>query len=177
MNIVATATYAIARLAAPHMIRQRSGFIGQISSPGGAFDFYGSADCIARGALDRLAQALSHELGEFGISSVSIWPTYVRTERILRAQQGEAEGISIDGAINLSEDADSPEFVGTTIAHLIADKDHAKLSGKVHTIYHLAKRYGLKDVDGSEPALSAFLKAGLSIVPDVYTSGEEDPVG
>ncbi len=172
MAVVPRAFYVAARAAAPHMTRQGSGLLATVSSPGGAFDFYSVPYCVARAAADRLAQALDHELGSSGVAAVSLWPTYMRTDRVRRAQAGEPQGFSIDGSLDLETEADAPELLGAAIARLSLDPELSTLSGKVQVLNYLAKRYGLMDENGSDPAPVPFLdeliaKTG-SLAPSAY---------
>ncbi len=98
--------------------------------------------CVARAAVDRLAQALDHELGSSGVATVSLWPTTMRTDRVRRARAGEHQGFSIDGSLDLETEADAPELLGAAIARLSLDPELSTLSGKVQILNYLAKRYG-----------------------------------
>jgi dehydrogenase/reductase SDR family protein 1 len=142
--------YAASWHAAPVMLEQGHGLIVNISSPGAIVDFYGAAYCIGRAASDRMAQALAHDLRPHGISVVSLWPTYVRTERVLIAAIGGNPGFDVPDDFDPSVDANSTDIVGTAIAHLAADPDVAKRSGKVLMVGDLAQHYGFKDIDGRD---------------------------
>lgn len=172
MATVPRAFYAAARAAMPHMTRQGSGLLAAVSSPGGAFDFYSIPYCVARAAIDRLAQALAHELGSSGVAAVSLWPTTMRTDRVRRAQAGETQGFSVDGSIDLETEGDAPELLGSAIARLSLDPELHKLSGKVQVLNYLANRYGLKDENGSDPApvphLDELIAKTGSLAPSAY---------
>ena len=176
MSVVPRAYYYAGRAAAPHMVKQGSGLITAVSSPGGSFDFYSIPYCVARSAIDRLAQAFDHELGESGVAAVSLWPTFMRTERVGSAQAGESQGFSIDNSVDLEIDADAPELLGKAIAHLSADPEIARLSGRVQVLNYLAKRYDLKDENGSAaapvPHLDKLIADTGSLAPSAYTVSE-----
>jgi NAD(P)-dependent dehydrogenase (short-subunit alcohol dehydrogenase family) len=144
------AYYAAAWHAAPVMLKQGHGLIVNISSPGACVDFYGAAYCVGRAASDRMAQALANDLRSEGISVVSLWPSYVRSERVLIAAAGGDPGFDVPSGFDPSTEANSTDIVGTAIAHLAADPDVAKRSGKVLMVGDLAEHYSFKDIDGRE---------------------------
>ena len=166
------AYYAAARAAAPHMQKAGSGMMAFISSPGGAFDFYSAPYCVARAATDRLAQAIDSELRPFGVAAITLWPTYMRTERVLEAKAGKNPGFSLETEVDLSINADDPDLAGQVLARLAADGDLLTFSGKVHILNHLAKRYSLKDTDGSEAApvddVDELISATGTLAPSAY---------
>lgn len=171
------AYYAAARAAAPHMSKAGSGMMAFISSPGGAFDIYSVPYCVARAATDRLAQAIDSELRPSGVAVITLWPTYMRTERVLQAKAGENPGFSVENEIDLSIDADDPKLAGQVLARLAVDSDLLNLSGKVHILNHLAKRYSLKDTDGSEPApvenVNELISKTGTLAPSAYIQTSE----
>lgn len=166
------AYYAAARAAAPRMSKAGSGLMVFLSSPGGALDFYGVPYCVARAATDRLAQAVDNELREQEVTAVSLWPNYIRTERVTQARAGEDVGFSMDSGSDFSKEANSPELVGLAVAHLAADPDRLALSGAVHLLADLSARYGLRDIDGSEayddPDLRDMIETTGTIAPSAY---------
>lgn len=151
-NVGPRAHFIAARSAAPHMIAAGKGLIVNISSSGGSFDFYSVPYCVARAASDRLSQAMSNDLLERGVCAVTIWPNWVRTERVLLAQAGERVGFSVSKGADLSTQGNAPELIGLVIARLSADPELTSLSGKVHLIRDLANRYAVVNPDGSEAA-------------------------
>jgi dehydrogenase/reductase SDR family protein 1 len=176
MSVVPRAYYYAGRAVAPHMVKQGFGLIAAVSSPGGAFDFYSIPYCVARSAIDRLAQAFDHELGEAGVAAVSLWPTTMRTERVGSAHAGESQGFSIDNSVDLEIEGDAPELLGKAIANLSIDPELAKLSGRVQVLNYLAKRYNLKDENGSAvapvPHLDKLIADTGSLAPSAYTVSE-----
>jgi dehydrogenase/reductase SDR family protein 1 len=173
MSVVPRAYYYAGRAVAPHMEKQGFGLITAVSSPGGTFDFYSIPYCVARSAIDRLAQAFDHELGEAGVAAVSLWPTTMRTERVGSAHAGESQGFSIDNSVDLEIAGDAPELLGKAIANLSVDPELAKLSGRVQVLNYLAKRYNLKDENGSAaapvPHLDKLIADTGSLAPSAYT--------
>jgi len=176
MSVGPRAYYYAARAVAPHMVKQGSGLITAVSSPGGSLDFYSIPYCVARSAIDRLAQAFDSELGAAGVAAVSLWPTTMRTDRVSRAHAGESQGFSIDSSIDLEIDGDAPELLGKAIANLSIDPEIARLSGRVQVLNYLAKRYGLKDENGSAaapvPHLDKLIADTGSLAPSAYSVSE-----
>jgi dehydrogenase/reductase SDR family protein 1 len=129
--------------AAPIMIAQGGGLITNISSEGARFYTLHPAYGAAKAALDRTARDCAHELVPHGIPVVTLWPSFVLTERML-ALDPEEWGLDLDGA-------ESPRFAGRGLAALLLDKDVAAKSGRVFTTRELAEEYGFLDVDGNLP--------------------------
>jgi hypothetical protein len=73
------------------------------------------------------------------VTALALSPGLVRTERAIEAGLGEAA-------------SESPLYAGRVLAALAADHDVARFSGKLLHVADLARLYGIKDVDGSQPA-------------------------
>lgn len=154
MEIGPRAYYLLARAAAPVFRRQENGWIVNISSPGASLDFFSAAYCIARAASDRTAQAVANELGEYGISAVSLWPAFIQTERVIMASEGKDAGFSVPEDFDPGINANTPDFVGRAIAYLVNDPGAARFNGKVLSVGDLASLYNFRDIDGRAAAVS-----------------------
>lgn len=106
------AHYVASVLAAPFMIAQRAGLIVNISFFAAQRDDRGVAYGVAKAASDRMAACMGHELRNFGIAAVSLYPGLVRTESVMQAAQ----------YLDLSN-SESPQFIGRAVAALAADPD------------------------------------------------------
>jgi dehydrogenase/reductase SDR family protein 1 len=148
MTIGPRSYFLTARLCAPIMIEQGSGIIVNISSPGSCVDFYSAAYCIARAASDRMAQAFSTDLNGTGVRAYSLWPSFIRTERLMMAVEGQPVGYDVPEGFDPTTEANSPEIVGRAITHLAVDKNDTERNGTVVTLAELAEKYGFKDTDG-----------------------------
>lgn len=129
------------------MVPAGSGLIANISSSGATEYAWHVAYGVGKCALDRLTADTAHELGPRGVSVVSLWPGFVRTERIDMAEAVGALPASLDVSI-----AESTRFTGRAVAALAADPDVARWSGRAVASRDLADHYGFTDVDGSLPA-------------------------
>ena len=134
------ALFACSRYAALQMVAQRSGLIANLSF-WAAQKYLGNAIYgAAKIATDRLTSDMAHELAEYGVTVVSVYPGLVRTELVMQAA----------GFLDLSN-SESPEFTGRAIAHLYADGDRLRRSGGVVVTAAYAREVGFCDVDGRNP--------------------------
>jgi NAD(P)-dependent dehydrogenase (short-subunit alcohol dehydrogenase family) len=107
---------------------------------------------LAKGAVNRMAFALAHELEPHGATAVSLTPGWLRSEAMLEAygvaEANWREATKIQPHFAISE---SPAFVGRAVAALAADPDRARWNGRSLSSGELAKVYGFTDLDGSRP--------------------------
>jgi dehydrogenase/reductase SDR family protein 1 len=160
--------YVAAYYAAPHMIRQNSGLIVNISSAASMDDFYNAAYRTAKAATDRLTSALAGGLRPHNVAAVSLWPRWVRTERVLLAARGDHPNFSV-GPDDLAG-ADSPEFIGRAIAHLAADPKLMERSGQILLVLKLAHEYGFSDIDGALPDIDAYTQEWIERLDAIKTA-------
>jgi NAD(P)-dependent dehydrogenase (short-subunit alcohol dehydrogenase family) len=83
---------------------------------------------------------MAHELKEFGIAVLSLYPGLVRTEKVMEA----AEYLDLSNS-------ESPRFVGRAVAALATDQDILSQSGSVIVAAEAARKYGFDDIDGKRP--------------------------
>ena len=144
LDVGTRSAYAACRLAAPIMVKQRSGLIVNISSSGAAKYAWHVAYGVGKAALDRLTADAAHELREHGVAVVSLWPGLVLTERNEGAKSAGVPGLDFSGAESL-------RFTGRAVSALAADPKVMQRSGRAWTSRELAKAYGHTDVDGALP--------------------------
>ena len=136
------AHFVASKLASPVMIRQRSGLIVNISSHA-AREYAGNVVFgVSKAATDRLTADTAKELKEHGVAVVSLYPGFVRTERILQASKRNQVDL---------ENSESPLFVGRAVAALASDGRILKKTGKTLLTSMLAEEYGFTDIDGKRP--------------------------
>lgn len=132
------------------MVPAGRGLIVVISSPGGLQYLFNVPYGVGKAACDRLAADCAHELRRHGVSYVSLWPGAVQTELLKDFVTKEEQ--SKDPVLNRFQQnfsaAESPEVSGKCVVALATDPNILSLSGKVLPSCDLARRYGLKDVDG-----------------------------
>jgi len=143
LGIGARSAYAATWHAAQLMLPRGAGLVANISSQGAREYFVHATYGIAKSALDRITRDSGRDLAPRGVAVVSLWPGYVRTERIL-AFDAEEWGVDLEGS-------ESPRFAGRGVVALAADPDVVKRAGRVFTTRQLAEAYGFRDVDGTLP--------------------------
>jgi NAD(P)-dependent dehydrogenase (short-subunit alcohol dehydrogenase family) len=122
------------------MVAQRSGLIVNISYWAGQKYMNNLMYGVSKAATDRLAMDMAHELRDYQVAAVSLYPGLVRTERVLAAA----------AFFDLSN-SESPQFTGRAIAALAADPNIMQKSGQVLVAAALALEYGFTDIDGKQP--------------------------
>jgi NAD(P)-dependent dehydrogenase (short-subunit alcohol dehydrogenase family) len=92
---------------------------------------------------------MAKDLAPHGVTALALSPGLVRTERAISA--------------GLSEEAnETPFYVGRVAAALAAEDNVARFAGQVLHAADLALAYGVKDVDGSQPARYKPLSKGAA---------------
>jgi NAD(P)-dependent dehydrogenase (short-subunit alcohol dehydrogenase family) len=140
--------YVATVCAAPMMVARGQGLIVHTSSFGARY--YGSSVAygIGKAGVERLARDAGHELGPFGVTSISLWPGLMSTERTVA---NFAKDPAFLGGMSL-DIAESPEFSGRVIDALASDPDVTRHNGKTLVGAEIALDYGVTDIDGSQPA-------------------------
>jgi len=126
--------------AARIMVEQRSGLIVNISFWAAQKHIGNVPYGVSKAATDKLTADMAHELREYNVAVVSLYPGLVRTESVLEAA----------AFLDLSN-SESPQFIGRTVAALASDPDVMSKSGQVLVAAALAQEYGFTDVDGKQP--------------------------
>jgi dehydrogenase/reductase SDR family protein 1 len=134
------AHYQASQLAAPAMIAQRRGLIVNISFWAAQKHIGNVAYGVSKAATDKMTADMATELKPFGVAVVSLYPGFVRTEKVMEAAQW----------LDLTN-SESPEFIGRAVAALAADPDVLRYTGKVLVAAGLAMEYGFTDIDGKTP--------------------------
>lgn len=101
----------------------------------------------------RLAFSMATELRRHpGITALAVTPGFLRSEEMLEhfgvTEANWREGAAKDPNFIASE---TPFYVGRAVAALAADLNVASKAGRVFSSWQLAKEYGFKDEDGSQP--------------------------
>jgi NAD(P)-dependent dehydrogenase (short-subunit alcohol dehydrogenase family) len=124
----------------PIMIQQRNGLIINLSYWAAQKDSMGVAYGMAKSATNKMTETMAHELKEYNISVLTIYPGLVRTESVRKASE----------FFDLSN-SESTEFIGLAIIALATDVDVMKKSGTIQIAAQVALDYVYKDIDGKQP--------------------------
>ncbi|HEX8274589.1 MAG TPA: SDR family oxidoreductase [Longimicrobiaceae bacterium] len=107
---------------------------------------------LVKTSVVRMAWGLAKELAPHGCTAVALTPGWLRSEMML-----EAFAVAEENWRDATEEvphfviSESPRFVGRAVAALAADPDVARWNGQSLSSGGLAKTYGFRDVDGSQP--------------------------
>ncbi len=107
---------------------------------------------LVKTSVQRMAWALARELAPHGSTAVALTPGWLRSEMMLEhygvTEDNWRDATATEPHFVISE---SPRFVGRTVAALAADPGMARWSGLGVSSGELAKEYGVRDLDGSQP--------------------------
>ncbi len=148
IDVGTRSAYVASVMAVPVMIGQGDGLIANISSSGAAEYAWHVAYGVGKCALDRMTADCARELRDTGVSMVSVWPGFVRTERIDMAIDA---GVELPPSLDLSA-AESSRFTGRAVTALAIDAGRSRYTGQAVTSRDMADAFGFTDVDGSLPA-------------------------
>src|SRR3954447_8039853 len=150
-NAVETHLITSHRLA-PLLVARGSGLVIEVTD-GDSDRYRGSLFYdLAKASAIRLALGQSCELAPRGVTAVSLTPGFLRSEAMLDHfgvdEQHWREGVAQDPHFALSE---TPAYVGRAVAALAADPEVARWNGQALSSWRLAREYGFRDDDGSQP--------------------------
>jgi NAD(P)-dependent dehydrogenase (short-subunit alcohol dehydrogenase family) len=107
---------------------------------------------LAKTSVIRMAWAQARELQPHRCTAVALTPGWMRSEMMLEnygvSESNWLEATAVQPHFAISE---TPRYVGRAVAHLAADPDVARFSGRSLSSGALAKEYGFTDLDGSQP--------------------------
>ena len=135
--------YYASRLAAPMMVKQKSGLIVNISYYGGRHYFNNVAYGVNKAGIDRLSADMAYELKEHGVTVLSLYPDQVSTE-------GMCAYAKIDPSIDLNK-METPQFVGRCVAALALDHTIIEKTGEILIAAEVGDVYDIRDINGNHP--------------------------
>jgi NAD(P)-dependent dehydrogenase (short-subunit alcohol dehydrogenase family) len=107
---------------------------------------------LVKTSVQRMAWALARELAPHGATAVALTPGWLRSEMMLGhygvTEENWREATAKQPHFIISE---SPRFVGRSVVALAADPERARWNGLSLSSGELAKVYGFRDLDGSQP--------------------------
>jgi len=120
---------------------------------------------LVKSSVNRLAYSQGHELHGHGATAVAVTPGWLRSEMML-----EAFGVTEDNwrvALDPAKPSappgfgtsESPRYVGRCVAALAADPDRARWNQCSIDSGSLARTYGIRDIDGSQPDSWGYMAA------------------
>ena len=104
---------------------------------------------LAPASLSRLAFGMAQDFRPHGVTSVAASPGLVRTERVLEAAGATERTWARTPELAASE---STRYLGRGLAALAADPARFTQTGQTVLAADLARRYGVTDLDGRQPA-------------------------
>jgi dehydrogenase/reductase SDR family member 1 len=134
------AAYVASAFAARAMVEQRRGLVVNISFWAAQKHIGNVPYGVAKAATDKLTADMAHELREYGVAVVSLYPGLVRTEKVMEA-----------AAYLDLRNSESPRFIGRAVAALASDPQILEKTGRVLVAAAVAQEYGFADVDGTNP--------------------------
>jgi len=134
------AHYVASAHAARTMVARQSGLIVNISFWAAQKHIGNVAYGVSKSATDKLTADMAHELREFNVAVVSLYPGLVRTEKVMEAA----------AYLDLSN-SESPQFIGRGVVGLASDPNVIQKTGSVVIAAAAAREYGFRDIDGKEP--------------------------
>lgn len=134
------AHFVASHFAAQRMVQQRSGLIVNISYWAAQKYINNAIYGVSKSAIDRLTLDMAHELREYGVAAISLYPGLVRTEGVME----NAEHFDLSNS-------ESPQFIGRAVAALATDPNIMEKSGKALVAASLGIEYGFTDIEGKQP--------------------------
>jgi NAD(P)-dependent dehydrogenase (short-subunit alcohol dehydrogenase family) len=142
--------------ALPLLIRRQGGLVVEMTD--GTAD-YNRANYrlsifydLVKTSVQRMAWALGKELAPHGATAVALTPGWLRSEMMLGhygvTEERWRDGAAVQPHFVISE---SPRYVGRAVVALAADADRGRWNGSSLSSGELAKVYGFRDLDGSQP--------------------------
>ncbi len=146
------AHYTASYFAAPLMIAQGRGLIVNLSFWAAQKYTRNVPYGVSKAATDRLTADMAHELHQYKVAVISLYPGWVRTElaQAVLAHFGES------ATAEFQQISESPQFVGRAVAALAADQQVMDKSGQVVVTGALGLAYGFTDIDGRQPPPTTF---------------------
>ena len=158
--------FVASQFAVPLMLPQARGLIVNTSSGGGVRYTFNVPFGVQKSGVDRMARDMAHELKPFGIAAVSIWPGYIKSEKLA----AQPDRVPPALAELIAERGETPVFAGRAVAALASDPKVMGKSGQILLASELASEYGFTDVDGKVPPPPSRDSAPLSVFkPNVAT--------
>ncbi len=126
--------YVASGFAAQIMTVKRSGLIVNVSSNGATRYAGNVAYGVGKAGVDKLSADMAHQLRQYNVASISIWPPLTRTEKVMAYKEH----------YDLTK-AWSPLFTGRAVVALAADPKIMEKTGRSLVVTDLAGEYGFSN--------------------------------
>lgn len=160
-------SHYIASAYAMPLLIEAGGLVVNISS-GGSYAYLGSVPyAVGKAGMDALARFMAVELAATGVTPVSLWPGFVRTELMMAGWKESPEALAaalklatahfdfdpwaLSGARTGLAVTETPRFTGRAVVALARDERVKMKAGKTLAVVRLADEYGFTDIDGTSP--------------------------
>lgn len=151
--------FVASQFAVPLMLGRKRGLIVNTSSGGGIRYTFNVAFGVQKSGVDRMARDMAHELKPYNIAAVSIWPGYIKSEKLA----AQPDRVPPALAKLIAERGETPVFVGRAVAALANDPLIMQKTGQILLASELAGEYGFTDIDGRVPPAPSRDPAPLSV--------------
>lgn len=150
--------------AAPLMVERERGLIIEVTD-GITERYRGSLFYdLAKASVIRLALAEAEDLRPFNVAAVALSPGFLRSEAVLDhfgvTEANWQDAIIKDENFAFSE---TPSYIGRAVVALVNDPNIMAKSGKALATWNLAREYGFRDIDGTQPDWGWHARADLGI--------------
>ena len=132
--------YTSSAFAARMMTKKKNGMIVNISFWSAQVYLGNTQYGVSKAAVDKMSEYMAHELKQYNVAVVSLYPGLVRTESVMK----NAKHFDMSNS-------ESPHFIGRVVAALAMDPNIMKKSGRVLIAAQEALEYGIQDIDGKQP--------------------------
>ncbi|MHA1611261.1 MAG: SDR family NAD(P)-dependent oxidoreductase [Promethearchaeota archaeon] len=142
------AHFIASSLAAPLMINQKAGLI-VTSSFWDDYKYLSNLPYdLVKTCKNRMAFGMAIELQTHNVAAITLGLGWIRTEHLQRLFDIDDQNYKEKKGFSLTE---STRFAGRAVVALASDENIIDHSGKILTTAEIARMYGFKDLDGTQP--------------------------
>ena len=146
------------------MVKRKRGLIFEVTD-GITSGYRGSLFYdLAKASVNRLAMAQAAELKAHNVAVMAVSPGFLRSEAMLD-HFGVTDATWRDAIAKDPHFAESetPHFIGRAMVALASDPNIMTKSGTAVATWNLAKEYGFRDLDGSQPDWGRYAREKLGM--------------
>jgi NAD(P)-dependent dehydrogenase (short-subunit alcohol dehydrogenase family) len=147
LDVGLRSSYVASFYAAPMMVAQRQGLVIFTSASGSVHYVYGPVYGAHKAGMDKFAADMAVDLREYNVAALSIWMGALKAERLQKVIDSDPGKYA-----HLADRTETPEFTGHVIWGIYQDPERMAMSGNTVIGAEMARKYGIKDADGRQPA-------------------------